>query len=71
MLKYRLMIALVFALVFLIVDYYFFQAVLNVSKTWSPLWKSVARYSFWVPTALSFVAMLWWGGGGGGEKIIE
>ncbi len=54
------MIALVFALVFLIVDYYFFQAILNVTKNWSPLWKYLARYSFWVPTLLSYLAMLWW-----------
>jgi uncharacterized protein len=60
MLKYRLMIALVFALVFLTVDYYFFQAIINVSKNWPPFWKAAARYSFWVPTALSFMAMLWW-----------
>lgn len=54
------MTALVFAAVFLIVDYYFFQAVINVSKNWSPFWRSLARYSFWVPTILSIAAMLWW-----------
>ena len=60
MLKYRVMIALVFAVIFLIIDYYFFQAVINVSKNWSPLWRTATRYSFWIPTALSFAAMLWW-----------
>jgi uncharacterized protein len=54
------MIALVFAIFFLVVDYYFFQAIINISKNWSPLWKSVARYSFWVPTVLSIAAMFWW-----------
>ena len=54
------MTALVFVLIFLVIDYYFFQAVINVSRNWSPVWRSVARFSFWVPTALSFVAMLWW-----------
>lgn len=54
------MTALVFALVFLLIDYYFFQAVINVSKNWSPTWKNVARYSFWIPTVLSIAAMLWW-----------
>jgi predicted MPP superfamily phosphohydrolase len=58
--RYRLMTALVFAIVFLIIDYYFFQAVINVSKNWSPLWKNAARYGFWIPTILSIVAMLWW-----------
>jgi predicted MPP superfamily phosphohydrolase len=54
------MTALFFAIIFLIVDYYFFQAVINVSKNWSPLWKLAARYSFWIPTVLSILAMLWW-----------
>ena len=54
------MISLLFVLVFLIIDYYFFQAVLNVSKNWSPLWKNAARYSFWIPTVLSIAAMIWW-----------
>jgi uncharacterized protein len=58
--KYRLMTALVFAVVFLIIDYYFFQAIINISKNWSPLWKGIARYSFWIPTVLSILAMLWW-----------
>lgn len=54
------MTALVFALVFLIIDYYFFQAVLSVSKSWIPFWRFTARYSFWIPTVLSIGAMLWW-----------
>jgi uncharacterized protein len=54
------MIALIFALVFLVIDYYFFQAIVNVSRNWSPLWKNAARYSFWIPTVLSIIAMFWW-----------
>lgn len=54
------MIALVFALIFLIVDYYFFQAVINVSKNWAPQWRAAARYTFWIPTVLSLAAMMWW-----------
>jgi predicted MPP superfamily phosphohydrolase len=49
-----------FTIFFLIVDAYIFQAVVNVSKDWSPLWKNVARYGFWVPTILSVGALLWW-----------
>ena len=26
----------------------------------TPVWKNVARYSFWIPTVLSILAMLWW-----------
>jgi len=56
----RIMTLFFFTLFFLIVDVYVFQAVVNVSKDWSALWKSVARYGFWVPTVLSIVALLWW-----------
>jgi len=50
---------IVFALL-LLVDVYFFQAVLAVSKNWSPAWKQGARVGFWVPTVISFIALLWW-----------
>ena len=49
-----------FIAAFLLIDYYFFQAVLLVSKNWPPIWKSVARYGFWVPTILSVLALFWW-----------
>lgn len=50
---------IVFALL-LLVDVYFFQAVLAVSKNWAPAWKQGARVGFWVPTVISFIALLWW-----------
>lgn len=50
---------IVFALL-LLVDVYFFQAVLAVSKNWSPTWKYITRIGFWVPTVLSFAALIWW-----------
>lgn len=43
-----------------IIDYYLFQAVLHVSRNWSPTWKAVIRYGFWVPTVISAVAVLWY-----------
>jgi uncharacterized protein len=49
-----------FILIFLLIDYYFFQGILVVSKSWSPLWKGVARYGFWIPTILSVLALFWW-----------
>lgn len=49
-----------FTIFFLVVDAYVFQAVVNVSKDWSPVWKNVARYGFWFPTVLSIAALLWW-----------
>jgi predicted MPP superfamily phosphohydrolase len=58
--KARMMILILFSLFFLVVDYYVFQAVITVSKDWTPLWKSVARIGFWIPTILSIAAVAWW-----------
>lgn len=49
-----------FTVFFLLVDYYLFQAVINITKDWSSSWKVVIRYAFWVPTVLSVWALLWW-----------
>ena len=54
------MALLIFVLLFLAIDYYVFQAVLLVSKSWSEGWKIGFRYIFWVPTVLSAGALLWW-----------
>jgi len=43
-----------------LIDYYLFQAVLAVSRNWSPLWKAVIRYGFWIPTTVSLGAILWY-----------
>ncbi len=45
---------------FLLVDYYLYQAILVLSKGWSPMPKNLIRYSFWVLTALSITALVWW-----------
>jgi uncharacterized protein len=58
--KPRIMTLIIFALLFLIIDYYVFQAVLTVTKNWSNTWKNLLQYSFWVPTLLSMCALLWW-----------
>jgi len=54
------MVAIIFMFLFLVVDYYFFQAIITVSGNLSPTAKSVIRYGFWLPTALSIIALLWW-----------
>jgi uncharacterized protein len=56
----RIMTILIVFAVLLLIDVYFYQAVLAVSKNWSPVWKSVGRIGFWIPTVLSFAALLWW-----------
>lgn len=55
-----MMTLIIFTLLFLIIDYYVFQAVVTVSKNWSVTWRNVAQYGFWIPTILSVVALLWW-----------
>lgn len=49
-----------FSLVFLLIDFYLFQAVLHVSKDLSSGWRLTARVAFWAPTVLSFLALIWW-----------
>jgi hypothetical protein len=56
----RIMTFLFFVVFFLLVDLYLFQAILAVSQDWSPLWKKIARFGFWVPTILCLGALSWW-----------
>jgi uncharacterized protein len=58
--KARLMTIFFFTIIFLLIDYYFFQGILVISKNWSPLWKGIIRYGFWVPTVLCVLALFWW-----------
>src|SRR6478736_3040024 len=56
----RLMVAFIFIFLFLVVDYYFFQAIITLTGDFSVKAKSVIRYGFWIPTGLSIIALLWW-----------
>jgi uncharacterized protein len=58
--RIRVTALIIFSIAFLLIDWYFFQAILVVSKHWSPTAKAVIRYGFWVPTVLSLSALLWW-----------
>jgi predicted MPP superfamily phosphohydrolase len=58
--KPRIMTFIIFITLFFLIDIYLFQAVLSVSKNWTPLWKNVLRYGYWIPTGLSVAAVLWW-----------
>jgi predicted MPP superfamily phosphohydrolase len=58
--QYRIMTLLIVVTLFLLVDVYVFQAVLNVSKNWPSPWKTLIRYGFWVPTILCIGALTWW-----------
>lgn len=54
------MSVIVLLIIFGLIDYYLFQAVLTVSRNWSPLWKAFLRYGFWIPTVISVGAVLWY-----------
>jgi uncharacterized protein len=51
---------LVLTIFFLLVDYYLFQAVITVSKDWTPMWKNGVRYVYWIPSLLAIGALVWW-----------
>jgi predicted MPP superfamily phosphohydrolase len=55
-----MMTLIFFTLLFLVIDYYVFQAVKTISDDWTPLWRNIARAAFWVPTVASFAALFWW-----------
>lgn len=56
----RMTTLIFFGLLFLVIDYYVFQAIKIVSEDWSPVSKNIVRIGFWVPTLLSIGALLWW-----------
>jgi uncharacterized protein len=58
--KQRIMTLVLFFTLFLLIDYYVFQAVLTVSREWTPFWKNGIRYGFWLPTAFAGIALVWW-----------
>lgn len=56
----RIMPLIILLILFGVIDYYLFQAVLAVSKNWSPFWKAFIRYGFWVPTVISVIGLVWY-----------
>jgi uncharacterized protein len=58
--RIRIMALILFTLAFLLIDYYFFQAVVVVTKGLSPTTRSAVRYAFWIPTLYAVGVLLWW-----------
>ena len=50
----------VFIAVFILIDIYFYQAIIAVSKNWSDNWRMIFRGAYWIPTAFAIAAILWW-----------
>lgn len=56
----RMMTFLILTVFFLLVDYYLYQAIVVISKSWNPTARGIIRYGFWTLTALSIGALVWW-----------
>jgi len=56
----RVMMLLIFTAFFLVIDYYLYQAVVQVTSSLSPGWKNTWRLLFWLPALLSIIALVWW-----------
>ena len=56
----RIMMVVVVTALFLVIDYYVFQAVLVLSRNWSPVPKALMRYSYWLPTVVCIALLMWW-----------
>lgn len=54
------MVFIFLVVLFLLVDIYLYQAVLTVSRDWSPFWKGVWRYGYWIPTVFCLLVLGWW-----------
>jgi len=48
-----------FAILFIVIDLYFYQGVLSATKNWSATWRTGFRIVFWIPSILSFGALLY------------
>lgn len=51
---------LFFTVIFLVIDFYVYQAVVGVTKEFSATARNLWRIAFWIPTVLSIGALLWW-----------
>ena len=56
----RMITLIFFSLIFMLIDYYVFQAVLVATKNLSPWWRNGLRYGYWIPSLLAVGAMFWW-----------
>jgi uncharacterized protein len=56
----RLMFWFIFIAAILLIDLYVFQAVINITKDWTSVWRQVIRYAFWVPTVICVGGILYY-----------
>lgn len=55
-----MMTTIIIALLFTVIDYYVYQAVIVATASLSPAWKLGLRVGFWIPSAFAMVALGWW-----------
>ena len=56
----KLMAIFILFAVLIVIDFYVYQAVVVVSKSWSAVPQSIIRYGYWTITAIAFSALLWY-----------
>lgn len=70
----KLMAIALLLLILLLIDWYVFQAVLNVSSSWNPAPRTLTRYAYWGFTLLIIAGVLWYYYGnpdGGNGKLRD
>lgn len=60
MMNPRIMTFLVLTAIFLVIDYYLYQAIVTVTRDIPSTWRTGLRILFWVPTILAVGALVWW-----------
>src|SRR5436190_23643756 len=56
----RLMFWFLFIAALVLIDVYVYQAIITITKDWTPVWRQVARYAYWTPTGIIIAALLYY-----------
>lgn len=56
----RLITLVILVIIFLVVDFYLFQAVVQTSRNLSPTWKTLWRAVYWLPTFFAVGVLVYW-----------
>jgi len=56
----RLITLVVLVIVFLLVDFYLFQAVVQTTRQLAATWRTAWRVAYWLPTVFAFAVLVYW-----------
>lgn len=57
---YKLMSIFILLAILLLIDYYVYQALITITKSWSDNARNIVRGAYWVFTVVPFAAILWY-----------